>query len=117
MILALLLAAATASSSAPVLHYAETRSVAYRNCVAAEHKQRPSLTVAQIGRGRCAGPRSKLFSEAHGYVRYGWRAVRMNARQAKRLKAQHKVNAETEVVRFEAALQAWLSSQHVATNG
>ena len=109
MILALLLAAATANGPAPVLHYAETRSVAYRNCVAAEHARRPTLTIAQIGRGRCAGTRAKLFSAAHSYVRYGWRAVRMNGRQAQRLKAQHKINAETEVVRFEAALQAWLA--------
>jgi hypothetical protein len=117
VILALFLAAATTSAPAPVLHFAETKSVAYRNCVAAEHKQRPSLTVAQIGRGRCAGARSKLFSAAHGYVRYGWRAVRMNTRQAQRLKAQHKINAEAEIVRFETALEAWLSPQHVAPNG
>lgn len=111
MILALLLAVATANGPAPVLHFAETRSVAYRNCVAAEHARHPALTVAQIGRGRCAGTRAKLFSAAHGYVRYGWRAVRMNGRQAQRLKAQHKVNAEAEIVRFEAALQAWLGGK------
>ena len=117
MIVALLLAAAAANIPAPVLHYAEERSIAYRNCVVAGHKQRPSLTIAQIGRGRCAGARSKLFSAAHSYVRYGWRAVRMNTRQAQRLKAQHKINAEAEIVRFETALEAWLSPQHVAPNG
>jgi hypothetical protein len=116
MIVALLLAA-TASSPAPVLHYAEARSIAYRNCIVAEHRKRAASTVAQIGRERCSGARAKLFDSAHSHVRYGWRAVRMNARQAQRLKAQHKVNAETEVVRFEAALQAWLSSQDIATNG
>ena len=82
MILALLLAAATANAPAPVLHYAEARSIAYRSCVAAEHRRRPALTVAQIGRGRCAGTRSKLFGADHAYVRYGWRAVRKDARQA-----------------------------------
>lgn len=106
MIVALLLAASNAP--VPVLHYAEARSVAYRNCVVAEHRQRPTLTVAQIGRGRCSAARAKLVDAAHSYVRYGWRAVRMNSRQAQRLKNQHKVNAETEVVRFETALQAWL---------
>jgi len=108
MILALLLASATANAPTPVLHYAETRSIAYRNCVAAEHKRRPALTVAQIGRGRCSAARSKLFSEAHSYVRYGWRAVRKDARQARAMQAQHKVNAENEITRFETALQAWL---------
>ena len=118
MILALLLAASAPSTApAPVLHFAETRSIAYRNCIAAEHGRQPVLTVAQIGHGRCSGARARLFADAHSYVRYGWRAVRMDARQAKRLKAQHKINAEREVVRFEAALQAWLSSQDIATNG
>ena len=111
MILATFLAAAASNAPAPVLHYAEVRSVAYRNCIVAEHRQRPTLTVTQIGRGRCAGSRAKLFDAAHGYVRYGWRAVRMNSRQARRLKAQHKVNAETEIVRFEAALQDWLGAK------
>ena len=106
MILAMLLAAAAAN--APVLHFSEARSIAYRSCVVAEHKQRPALTIAQIGRGRCAGARAKLFSAAHSHVRYGWRAVRMNTRQAQRLKAQHKLNAEAEIVRFETAIQAWL---------
>ena len=111
MIVALLLAAAASNAPAPVIHFAETRSVAYRNCVVAEHRQRPALTVAQIGRGRCAGARAKLFSAAHSYVRYGWRTVPKSDGAARRLKAQHKVNAETEVVRFEAALQAWLGGK------
>ena len=109
MILAVLLAAAASTDPAPVLHFAEVRSVAYRNCVVAEHRQRPALTVAQIGKGRCSGARAKLFDAAHSYVRYGWRAVPKSARAAKALKAQHKVNAETEVARFEGALQAWLA--------
>ena len=108
MILALLLAAATPGAPAPVLHYAEARSIAYRSCIAAEHKLHPASTVNQIGRGRCAGTRSKLLADAHSYVRYGWRAVRMNSRQAQRLKAQHKVNAVAEITRFETAIQAWL---------
>jgi hypothetical protein len=114
MIVALLLAVA---APAPVLHYAEARSIAYRTCIVAEHRKRPASTVAQIGRERCSGARAKLFDSAHSHVRYGWRAVRMNARQAQRLKAQHKVNAETEIVRYETALQAWLGATEAASAG
>ncbi|HEY5722193.1 MAG TPA: hypothetical protein VIT45_07710 [Allosphingosinicella sp.] len=117
MIVAMLLAAAASNAPAPVLHLAEARSVAYRSCIVAEHGRRPALTVAQIGRGRCAAPRAKLFDAAHNHVRYGWRTVPKSAGAVRRLKAQHKINAEAEVVRFEAALQAWLAAQHVAPNG
>ena len=116
MSIVLLLLAAVAEP-APILHFAETRSVAYRNCVVAEHRQRPALTVAQIGRSRCAGARAKLLGAAHSYVRYGWRAVPKSAGQAKRLKRQHKANAEAEVVRFEAKLQAWLAGKEKAGGG
>lgn len=108
MIVAFLIAVAALNAPAPVLHYAQAHSTAFRDCVLAEHGRRPALTVAQIGKGRCSGPRAKLFADAHSYVRYGWRGVPKSAGAAKRLKAQHKINAETEVTRFEAALEAWL---------
>ncbi len=115
MIIALLLAAAAASAPAPVLHFAETKSVAYRNCIVAEHRARPALTVEQIGRGRCASTRAKLFEAAHSYVRYGWRTVPKSGRQAKALKAQHRLNAEAEIVRFEIAMQYWIGVTEAAS--
>ena len=110
MILSLLIAATAPALSAPVLPYAQARSVAYRDCVAAEHRRRPAAALAQIGHGPCAGKRSRLFSDVHGHIGYGWRATAKTDRQEKRLKAQLRANAEAEVVRFETLLRDWLST-------
>jgi hypothetical protein len=111
MILPLLIAAtAPALSAPPVVPYAQARSIAYRDCVAAEHRRRPAAAVAEIGHGACAGKRSKLFSEVHGHIGYGWRATAKTDRQEKRMKAQLRANAEAEVVRFETLLRDWLSN-------
>ena len=51
------LLAAAAASPGPVLYSAQARSIAYRDCIAAEHKRRPA-PVAEIGRRACARART-----------------------------------------------------------
>ena len=116
MMLLALLAAAT-PVAAPVVPYAEARSSAYRDCVVEEQRRRPALTVAQIGRRSCGRARSKLVAAARDHVAYGWLATAKSAGQARRLKAQLKVNAEAEVVRFETRVQAWLAGTESAGGG
>jgi len=108
MITALLLAAASVAPAPPIVPYASAQSAAYRDCVAAEQRRRPA-PVAQIGRGPCAGKRSKLFSRVKSHLGYGWAATAKTAGQSKRMKAQLKLNAEQAVARYEADLQAWLT--------
>ena len=109
----LFLAAAAASSVPPVVPYASVHSAAYRDCVAAQHARNPA-PVAQIGRGACAGKRSKLFARVKSHLGYGWAATAKTPGQSKRLKAQLKANAEAAVARYEAELQAWLARSHSA---
>ena len=111
MILALLLAAASASvaPAPPIVPYASAQSAAYRDCVAAEQRRR-AAAVAQIGRGPCAAKRSKLFSRVKSHLGYGWGATAKTVGQSKRMKAQLKLNAEQAVARYEADLQVWLGT-------
>jgi len=106
--IALLLLAAAAASPGPVLHSAQVRSIAYRDCVAAEHRRRPS-TMAGIGRGACARARSRLVAGVRDYVGFGWAATAKTDGQARRLRAQMKLEAESQVAAFEGKLQAWLA--------
>ena len=107
MIALLLLAA---SSPAPVLYSAETRSNAYRDCIAAEHKRRPAAaTVAEIGGKACARARSRLVAEVRAQVSFGWAATAKTKGQARRLRAHMRQEAESRVVAFEGKLQAWLA--------
>ena len=109
-VIALLLLAAGAASPAPVLHSAEARSIAYRDCVTAQHRRRPAAaSVAQIGRGPCAAARSKLVARVDDFVSYGWAATAKTERQARRLRAHQKQQAEAQVAAFEGKLQAWLA--------
>jgi hypothetical protein len=103
------LAVASATTPAPVMPYASAQSVAYRDCVAAQHARRPA-PVAQIGHGACAGKRSKLFSRVKSHLGYGWAATAKTVGQSKRMKAQLRLNAEQAVARYEADLQAWLGT-------
>jgi hypothetical protein len=109
--IAFLLLAATAPSAGPVLYSAEARSIAYRGCIAAEHKRRPTATAAEIGRTACARARSRLVAGVRDHVSYGWAATAKTAGQARRLRAHMKLEAETEVSAFEAKLQAWLEGR------
>jgi hypothetical protein len=110
MIIALILAAASPAPPVPVVPYAPAQSAAYRDCVAAELRRRPAgASVAQVGRGACAGKRSKLFSTVKSHLGYGWAATAKTAGQSKRMKAQLKQNAEDAVTRFEGELRAWLA--------
>lgn len=106
--IALALLAAAAASPPPVMYAAQSRSIAYRDCVAAEHRRR-SATVVAIGRGDCARARSRLVEEVRDHVSYGWAAAAKTSGQARRLRAQLKLEAEAQVVAFEAKLQAWIS--------
>ena len=108
--IALLLLAATAASPGPIMHSAEARSVAYRDCIAAEHVRGPgAATVVEIGRRACARERSKLVEGARDYVSYGWAATAKTDGQARRLRAHMKLEAESQVAAFEGKLQAWLA--------
>ena len=101
------LAAVSATAAPPVVPYASVPSAAYRDCISAQHAQRPA-PVSQIGHGPCAGKRAKLFSRVKTHLGYGWAATARTTGQSKRMKAQLKLNAEQAVVRYEADLQAWL---------
>lgn len=105
MIALLLLAAA---APAPVLYSAEPRSIAYRRCIAAEHGRRAG-PVTGIGRRACARDRSRLVAGVRDHISYGWAATAKTSGQARRLRAQLKLDAEAEVVAFESRLQAWLA--------
>jgi hypothetical protein len=109
MILAMVLAAASAAPAPPIVPYASAPSAAYRDCVAAERRRQPA-PVAQIGRGACAAKRSKLFSRVKNHLGYGWAATAKTVGQSKRMKVQLKLNAEQAVTRYEAELQAWLGT-------
>jgi hypothetical protein len=111
MILAALIAAAAPASPGPVVPYAEARSIAYRDCVAAEQGRRPAPPpVARIGRSACARTRSRLLSAVHDHVGYGWLATAKTAGQAKRMRAQLKRSAAEALGRFEGEVQAWLAT-------
>ncbi|MEA3064062.1 MAG: hypothetical protein QOJ27_497 [Sphingomonadales bacterium] len=110
MIAWLLLAAASASPG-PVLYAAEARSIAYRDCVAAGHAKRPAATMAEIGRAACARSRSRLVAGVREHVSFGWAATARTERQARRLRAQMKLEAESQVAAFEDKLQAWLDGR------
>ncbi|HEX6377109.1 MAG TPA: hypothetical protein VFZ91_15465 [Allosphingosinicella sp.] len=106
--IALLLLAAAASSPGPVLHSAEARSIAYRDCIAAERRRRPAAaTVVEIGRAACARARSRLVARVRDHVSYGWAATAKTDGQVRRLRAHMRLAAEEEVTRFEARLQTW----------
>jgi hypothetical protein len=106
--IALALLAAAAASPAPVLYAAQTRSIAYRDCVAEERGRRPA-TVAEIGRGACARARARLVADVRDHVSFGWAAAAKTPGQARRLRAQLKVEAESRVAAYEGKLQAWLT--------
>src|SRR5688500_17418320 len=110
MLVALLAAAASTASPAPVVPYASATSAAYRDCVSAQHA-RSHAPVTQIGRGPCASKRSKLVSRVKSHLGYGWAATAKTTGQWKRMKTQLKLNAEQAVVRYEADLQAWLGKR------
>jgi hypothetical protein len=105
----LFLAAASAASSPPVVPYASVQSAAYRDCVLSQHARSPA-PVARIGRGACAGKRSKLISRVKTHLGYGWAATAKTTGQSRRMKAQLKLNAEQAVARYETELQTWLDS-------
>jgi len=108
--LGMLLAAAANLSPGPSLSAAEPRSIAYRECVAAERRRRPAASVAEIGRGACAGARSKLVSAVRSRIGYGWSAAPKTDAQARRMRAQLDRSAADMVARFEEDLQAWLTA-------
>ena len=109
MIVALLIASATAAPAGPVVPYAPAQSAAFRDCVSAQHARRPA-PVPQIGRGACAAKRSKLVTRVRSHLGYGWAATAKTAGQSKRLKAQLRLNAEQAVARYEVELQTWLGT-------
>ena len=108
MIAAFLLAAATAAPPGPVLHSAAARSIAYRECVAAEHRRRPTQ-VYEIGRRACARARSRLVEGVREHDSFGWAATAKTPGQARRLRAHMRQEAESQVAAFESKLQAWLA--------
>ena len=104
----LLAALALAAAPGPVLYSAEARSVAYRDCVAAEHGRRSVATVAEIGRTACARARYRLVEGVRDHVSFGWAATAKTGGQARRLRAHMKLEAESQVAAFEGKLQTWL---------
>ena len=111
----LFLAAVSATAAPPVVPYASVPSAAYRDCVSAQHARSPA-PVARIGRGACAGKRSKLLSRVKSHLGYGWAATAKTTGQSKRMKAQLKLNAEQAVARYEADLQAWLAARNFTSS-
>jgi hypothetical protein len=109
MIVALLLAAASAAPVPPIVPYAEGRSIAYRSCVTAQRARR-AAPVAEIGRGACGRARSRLLAEVRDHVGYGWLATAKTPGQSRRMRAQLRENAEQVVARYDADLQAWLGT-------
>ena len=105
--IAFLLLAATAAAPGPVMYSAEARSIAYRDCIAAENRRQPA-TVAEIGRRTCARARSRLVEGARDYVSFGWAATARTDGQARRLRAHMRLEAESQVADFEGRLQEWL---------
>jgi hypothetical protein len=100
---------------APVVPLAASRSVAYRDCVAAERKRRPGgAGIAEIGRGACARARSKLVEQVYRNISHGWAATARTSGQARRLRAQLKAQAQAEVAGFEGKVEAWLATAEVA---
>lgn len=114
MIALLLLAAAP---TAPVLYSAEPRSIAYRDCIAAEHRRRPAATVTEIGGKACARPRSRLVAEVRARISFGWAATARTPGQSRRLRAHMRQEAEAQVAAFEGKLQAWLAGTETVRGG
>jgi hypothetical protein len=112
--IAFLLLAATAASPAPVLYSAQAQSIAYRECIAAEHKRGSAAEVAEIGGKACARARSRLVGEVRAQVSFGWAATAKTTGQARRLRAHMRQEAETQVAAFETKLQAWLAETETA---
>jgi hypothetical protein len=108
MMIPFLLLAAAAASPAPVLYAAQTQSIAYRGCIAAEHERRPASPVVEIGRKACARTRSRLVAEVRAQISFGWAATAKTKGQAHRLRAHMKQEAESRVAAFETRLQDWL---------
>jgi hypothetical protein len=109
MILATLIAASLASAR-PSIGYAEARSAAYRDCIAAERSRGAGASAAEIGRGKCARPRSRLLSDVREHLGFGWIAAAKSDGQAKRMRLALRANAEEAVARFEGEVQAWLAA-------
>ncbi|HEX8222293.1 MAG TPA: hypothetical protein VF605_00595 [Allosphingosinicella sp.] len=101
-----LLFLAAAAAPVPVLYSAQSQSEAYRACVAAGYQRRPA-PVVEIGRGDCARARSRLLAEVRDHVSFGWAATAKTSGQARRLRAQLRLEAEAQVTGFEGKLQAW----------
>jgi hypothetical protein len=106
--IALLFLAPVPASPGPVLYSAETRSIAYRNCIAAGHEKRPTAPVDEIGRAACARVRSRLVAGVREHDSFGWAATAKTEGQARRLREHLKQEAESQVAAFEVKLQAWL---------
>jgi hypothetical protein len=106
--IALLLLAVASPAPAPVLYSAQARSIAYRDCIAAARERRPAAAAGEIGRAACARERARLVAGVREHVSYGWAAAARTDAQARRLKAQLKLEAESRVTAFENELQAWL---------
>ena len=109
MIAGLLLLAAIPASPGPVLHFAQAQSIAYRDCIAAEHRRRPAATTMEIGRAACVRARSRLVAGVREHVSYGWAATAKTGGQARRLRAHMRQQAEAQVAAFEVKLEAWLT--------
>jgi hypothetical protein len=105
---------AAAASPAPVIPFATARSVAYRDCVAAEVGRRSGSSVVQIGRGACARARSRLVAQVYDHIGYGWAATAKTGGQARRVRAHMKSKAQEEVAGFETKLEAWLAGSEGA---
>ena len=109
--IAFLLLAAAAASPAPVLYSAEARSIAYRDCIAAEHGRRPAATAAEVGRSACARARARLLEGVRDHISFGWAATAKTGGQLRRLRAHMKLEAESQVATFEGKVQAWLAAE------
>jgi hypothetical protein len=114
--IAFLLLAAAAASPGPVMHSAQMPSIAYRDCIAAEHGRRPAAVV-EIGRRACARARSRLVGHVRDHVSFGWAATAKTGSQARRLRAHMKLEAESRVAAFDAELQAWLAASGTGIGG
>jgi hypothetical protein len=97
---------------APVVPFAEARSIAYRDCVAAALARSPGqANVAEAGKRACAGPRSRLVSQVRGNISYGWAAVTKTSGQRKRLREHLRAKAEEEVASFEGRIRDWIEGR------
>lgn len=115
--IALLFLAANAVPPGPVLYSAEPRSIAYRDCIAAEHRRRQAATVTEIGGKACARARSRLVAEVRARISFGWAATARTPGQSRRLRAHMRQEAEARVAAFEGKLQAWLAGTETVRGG